>query len=456
MTDSRRAVADLAAAIPVGEPPSGVDLARRAGRRRRRRIASAAVATGIVLAAVVAGVLVSTSTPAGVKTGTGHSRLAAYDVALAAGKHALSALDGPPVGSFGLIGPGPGQLWVLDGDGLFLTGNGGASWARIAPPGGGDPLANDEAIDFLNLQHGWVVVSRLNSLQVDGTSDGGKEWRSATLPASLFPNGWQGADVSFVNQSDGWVIVQPYTQPGHGTGSVVLSTTDGGVRWTVAATTAPVTSVAFSSRTSGWGLGLGGTSLYRTADGGATWQAVTLPWPTGAAAGTWSSLMLPQVTGPDAVLLAVPATGDAITERTSDGGRSWTARRTPFRGEPAYPPAGQSPQTSGCAGCVLPGDEPFAAIGPAQWRYWAGGRLYTTADAGATWSWVQPSLSFTGLGGTLGRVGVDNEGPTLPLQFSSPQTGWAVASTTGQQPRSVLLATAGGGKTFSAVTPPHG
>ncbi len=457
MTDSARAVQDLAAAIPVGEPPSGADLTRRARRRRRIRIAS--VAAAIALLALAAGLLASAGPQAGAgKAGRGqaHNQLTAYDVALAAGRHALTALGGPPVGSFGLIRSG--QLWVLDGDGLFLTGDGGSSWKLIAVPGAGDPLANYEAIEFVSLRQGWIVVGRVNSLQVARTSDGGKEWSSVTLPASLFPRGWQGADVSFINRYDGWVVVQPYTPPGRQARSVVLYTTDGGVRWTVATAAAPVSSVIFSSATSGWGLGLGATSLYRTTDGGRSWQPVTLPRPAGTATGAWISLTLPEIAGGRAVLLAVPAAGDAITESTGDGGLTWVARQTPFRGEPVYPQAATG-EGAVCADCVVPGDEPFAVLGPAQWRYWGGDRVYTTTDSGATWSSVQPNLSFAAVGGTLGRVGVDNEGSEPPLQFASPQTGWALASTSsanGQQSQSVLLVTNDGGKAFSAVPSPRG
>jgi hypothetical protein len=68
--------------------------------------------------------------------------------AAAAGRRALAASGGPPVGSMGFAGPA--SIWVLDGDGLFISGDGGSSWRQVAPPGADDPLANYEAIDFLS------------------------------------------------------------------------------------------------------------------------------------------------------------------------------------------------------------------------------------------------------------------------------------------------------------------
>jgi hypothetical protein len=263
--------------------------------------------------------------------------------------------------------------------------------------------------------------------------------------------------VSFIDRSDGWVLVQPYARSGQPPRSVVLSSTDGGARWTVVDRDAPVTDVTFSSPTVGWGLGADGGGLYRTTDGGVSWEPVTLPRPPGSgtgASGSWSSLTLPVFTGRDGVLLAVPSAGDAVTESTTDGGRTWLSQMTPFVAEPARPQPASPAAGSACAGCIGPGDEPFAVLSRAEWRYWAGGRLYTTADAGRSWGSVQPNLSFASLGTTLGRVGVD-DGSSDPLQYSSPLAGWALASTNapdGQQ--SVLLATTDGDRSFTAVSPP--
>lgn len=458
MADSNRALVDLARAIAVGEAPPTIELTRRIRRRRRVRLTS--TAAGLAAVALAVGLLVpmivSSGTRHAGKVGPNQVHLAAAAVALAAGRRALATSGGPPVGSMGVVGPG--QLWVLDGDGLFLSGDGGGRWTRVTPPSSGDPLADYAAIDFLSPRQGWLVASRENSLQVDRTDDGGSTWQSVSLPASLFPSGWNGAEVSFIDRADGWVLVQPYARSGQPERSVVLSSTDGGAHWTVANRTAPVIDAAFTSSTVGWGLGAGGGSLYRTTDGGVSWEPVTLPRPSGSitsAAGSWSSLTLPVFAGRDGVLLAEPSVGDAVTERTADGGRTWLGQTTPFVAEPARPQPGSPAAGSACADCVGPGDEPFAVLSRVEWRYWAGGRLYTTTDAGRRWSSVQPNLSFSSLGTTLGRVGVDNGGSSDPLQYSAPLAGWALASTNaanGQQ--SVLLVTSDGDTTFTAVSPP--
>jgi hypothetical protein len=456
MTDSQRAIADLAAAIPVSAGPPASELARR--YRRRRRVRGVIAAAGLTAVAVIAGLVVPPLLSSGASHGpaAASAKLAARTVALVAGRRALAASGGPPVGSMGLIGPA--GIWVLDGDGLFISGDDGSSWRQVAPPGAGDPLANYEAIDFLSAERGWLAVSGLNTIKVYRTADGGSVWQSAALPASLFPEGWQSADLSFVSPADGWLTVQPYSRSGGPTRSVLLSSTDGGASWRLVSASAPVTSIEFSAPAVGWGLGANGAALYRTTDGGGSWALVTLPRParSGTAAG-WSSLTLPEFAGTEAVVLAVPRAGDAVTERSTDGGLSWQAEPAPFAGEPVTGPAVRPGPDLGCAACVPAGDEPFAVLTATQWRYWSGGRVYSTADRGLRWSSVQPNLSFAGLGTTLGRVGVDNEGPSDPLQFSSPLTGWALASAnTAGRPESVLLVTRDGGATFAAVSPPRG
>ena len=460
MTDTNRALVDLAKAIAVGKAPPTAELARRI--RRRRHVHVTFTAVGLAAMVLVVGLLV----PMIVSSGTGHAgksgpsqvHLAAEAVALAAGRQALTVSGGPPVGSMGVVGPG--QLWVLDGDGLFLSSNGGGRWRRIPAPSGGDPLADYMAIYFLSLRHGWVVAARENSLQIDRTADGGSTWQSVSLPTSLFPSGWNSAEVTFLDASHGWVLVQPYAPSGQPQRSVVLSSTDGGAHWTVANRNAPVIDADFSASAVGWGLGAGGGSLYRTTDEGASWEPVRLPPPSGSGSGvpgSWRSLTLPVFAGQDGVLLAVPSAGNAVTERTTDGGRTWFGQATPFVGQPAYSQPAGPVAGAVCPDCVGVGDEPFAVLSPVQWRYWAGGRLYTTTDAGRSWSSVQPNLSFASLGTTLGHVGVDNGGSSDPLQYSSPLAGWALASTNAANgQRSVLLLTNDGDTTFTAVSPPRG
>ncbi len=458
MTDIRRAIRDLAEQVPVPDGPPPSELVRRFHKRRRRRMSLGAA--GIITVALAVALLVLL-----LPSGTGHSRRAAIKpaplsltMALAAGRRVLVASAGPPVGSMGVLGPR--QLWVLDGDGLFLTSDGGSTWERMVAPSAGDPLADYYAIDFLSLRAGWVVASLQNSLQVDRTMDAGSTWEVAALPTALFPRGWQGADVYFANQSDGWVVVQPYLPPGHRVTSVVLSSTDGGASWNVADSQAPVISAIFSTATVGWGLGADGASLYRTTNAGVSWKPVTLPKPrqdVRATTSGWRALTLPRFFGSHGVLLAVPNSGDAVTEITADGGRTWRAQRTPFTGEPAYQRSEQPGPQPRCPDCVPAGDEPFAAPTVAHWIYWGGGRLYSTSSSGRSWTSLQPNVSFPGLGTTLGRVGVANEGPSDPLQFSSPQDGWALVSTNSSPtPQSVLLFTSDGGASFTAVRSPSG
>ena len=188
MTDLRDGLAGLADQIPVPDPPLLDELIRLTkDRHRQRRVTSVViviVGIGLVIGLIVS-LLPAQSPP---------SSQPSLAMALTAGRTELDTHGGPPVGAFGLIGSE--GVWVLDGDGLFTSSNEGESWTRTLPPSAGDPLADFMAIDYVDLQHGWVVASRENSVQVDRTVDGGGTWLVTSLPTSLFPGGWNGASIT--------------------------------------------------------------------------------------------------------------------------------------------------------------------------------------------------------------------------------------------------------------------
>jgi photosystem II stability/assembly factor-like uncharacterized protein len=337
---------------------------------------------------------------------------------------------------------GRSGLWVVNGDGLFISPNAGTSWTRTDPPSGGDPLADYIDVDFMTSTQGWVVAASENML-VDRTSDGGRTWESAPLPSAALGHGYRSAYVSFATALDGWVTVQPWEPQGNTT--VVFASTDGGATWSMVDGDAPVSAVAFLTPEIGWGLNPTSTTLYRTTDGGASWQPVDVPAPAGG------SLTMPKFFGTDGYLLALPKSGKAVVEETSDGGAVWRARETPFVAAALATTSGPLSYSAEplCLGCV----EPFAVVSPTEWVFWGGGALWLTVDGGRSWRSTRPESSTGGFAPSFetGRVS------TALLQFSSGADGWVVATGPGsaQQPvQSVLLRTRDDGRRFAAVRLP--
>ncbi len=127
--------------------------------------------------------------------------------------------------------------------------------------------------------------------------------------------------------------------------------------------------------------------IYRTADGGARWQATQLPLPTQRYYDTgfvdWASADL-AFTGPLHGWIELPRAtntshSEAVLYRTADGGRSWAQARAPVAGPITFTTATHG-WTSGGAG-------------PNQ-------RLYATGDGGQSWqqqTWAgEPASPHTG------------------------------------------------------------
>ncbi len=259
---------------------------------------------------------------------------------------------------------------------------------------------------------------KVRGLLVNSTTDAGATWQSVALPSSLAPQGFDGANVSFVSPADGWLTIQPYHPPSQVGTSVVLSSTDGGATWNVVNGDTPVAQIDFLSPQIGWGVSPDGSALYESNDAGTAWQQVALPGPgSGGSAPTWKAVTMPTFFGEDGVVLAEPASGNAVVESTSDGGNTWTASATPF--------AGVAPSSNG----QRPTTMPFAATSPNTFLYWAGDDLFETSDGGHTWTSFEQIItpSHTGtltVGGSAGQ----SIAPFAPLVFSSATTGFAIAN----------------------------
>jgi photosystem II stability/assembly factor-like uncharacterized protein len=229
------------------------------------------------------------------------------------------ALDMSDIGAFGTVAPGQG--WLRFGESLFWTSNDGLSWQDVTPPLAGDETI--QAVHFADPTLGWALLASGPSYTLALSTDGGASWQRQSLdlpglgdslsPPSAAFMGWRDA-------SHGWLVFKLATGSSFSLG-LLFVTDDGGLSW--AARTIPLGEpVTFASDALAWTAGgPAGDSLFRTLDGGLTWEAQQ-------PAGTNVHYLLPRFDDEsNGILPVLAAEGAAVRAdfyATADGGQSWT------------------------------------------------------------------------------------------------------------------------------------
>ena len=174
--------------------------------------------------------------------------------------------------------------------------------------------------------HQRVVVNR--------TSDGGVTWQKADVPGD-YPGSTFA--LSFVDPEHGFIVTSPY-QSLQLPSSTVLATSDGGATWSVVTASIPDNPVlgdalAVSDASTLWVAG--GTSyrsplLAVSRDGGRSWTEVALP---GLGAQGSDQLASRSVAFVDSStgFVTVQTGSDSRVFGTTDGGRNWTRENMPAR-----------------------------------------------------------------------------------------------------------------------------
>jgi photosystem II stability/assembly factor-like uncharacterized protein len=240
-----------------------------------------------------------------------------------------------------------GTGWLLTSHALSLTTDDGRSWTPITPPG--VRPRSVKGVFFLDPHHGWVAWAKPATggragLEVSATADGGRSWSTSPLgkPAWQFAAG-EPAYIGFTDPRHGWVAAD-VTQTPLSPAGVLFRTSDGGASWQQLPM--PVSGpVAFTSPRTGWLVcdcqpGIRPAErFYVTADGGRSWQAETVT-PSAGYRRAQATYLLPAPAAPTAGVLAVAFGGDgtravmALYQAAVHGG-SWARKAVVPLGRPA-------------------------------------------------------------------------------------------------------------------------
>jgi photosystem II stability/assembly factor-like uncharacterized protein len=343
------------------------------------------------------------------------------------------------VGAVDFVNPRVGWVVALLAAGdiaLLHTTDGGATWARQLLVAGD---VHPTYVKFFDQRVGIFALLGVRPLLYT-TEDGGESW----VERSALGDGTSVISWSFVDSDHGWMLA-------HGEGSAAATplrlyrTQDGGRTWDdlgpPVAPPAQAYQVHFSYLTTGWLATSGPQAVaYKSIDFGATWKAVALPppaagWapegqyfvgvqPTLGAGALASVVFFPPIKGRTGVGGSIRAF-PPLTVRSFDGGRPYTYLYTTVLDRLV---------AGGRSGAPPPNETILTTIdNGASWRFVSqlpqGGALgYSDAS---DWWWVGPGAwkGSTDGGVTWGQVlpiDVDDPVPGL-LQVLDGRHAWMVA-----------------------------
>jgi photosystem II stability/assembly factor-like uncharacterized protein len=272
----------------------------------------------LIIFTLSACVLPSTGTPAPAATGTPVPQQGAgitlTVTPTAAGPTATPAGDPVAISRIDIMdtsgsGWGIGRGTTDTYDRVLRTSDGGVTWLDVTPaqpvsfPDGSSSSALPA---FMDLQHTWVIYYNPMpapvgaDIQVWYTADGGKSWQpSQALDLSMTLEFFLPTDLGFSDLQNGWLLAHLGAGMNHDY-VALYKTSNGGQSWQrvvdpsmdgTSPNSLPMscqkTGVAFQDPMNGWVTGgcngvMPGLFLYKTSDGGINWYPVQLPNPPSA------------------------------------------------------------------------------------------------------------------------------------------------------------------------------
>ncbi len=300
--------------------------------------------------------------------------------------------------------------WVLTDERLLLSVDGGQNWNDVTPPG--ISPADIRGATFIDATNGWVAASGAGDdsgatqLVSGHTEDGGNTWAIAHIgsPDIAYTTSQAGsAYFSFADAKHGWLIVQLQSGAQFSVGEL-FRTEDGGATWEQLPDPPIAGQIAFADENTGVATGgAAGDQVHLTHDGGVTWQRAQLPL-SGEVTSAYPVFGSP-VASPQGILLPVSFVGSAAGPSyvgfysSADGGRAWELNKL-------FP----WPDTLEIGvGAPSDADEEGLVAVEAD-----GGKVVAAANRAAEWSVVSPN----GLPATV-----------VDVDFASGRVGWALVVT---------------------------
>ncbi len=206
-----------------------------------------------------------------------------------------------------------------------------------APPTLSAPVVSAPAftaIHMLDTTNGWAITDT-GAIR---TNDGGATWHDVT-PSGVTKLGF-GIPFYFLDSNHGWVVAADSSNPSSGT---LYRTQDGGSTWQSSAVSFLMGTMDFINASNGWmmadlgaGAGSDAVAVFLTTDGGQTWKQTYINDPTQPNAGTTLPFggLKDGITPTDMKNAWVGGitynNGVIYLYQTQDGGQTWKQQSVPI------------------------------------------------------------------------------------------------------------------------------
>ena len=324
--------------------------------------------------------------------------------------------------------------WILTGNRLLWTSNAGTAWSDVTPKGAASQVLYGAF--FLDTSRGWLLRASAPDavLELAHSGDSGKTWSSTPVPLpSEDLTGFGGAaSLHFIDSSHGWAMLRRTSSSNFSLG-MLFRTSDGGATWQRLPEPPLGDPVRFVTKNDGWlAGGPAGNKLYVTRDGGSHWSPQTIAPP--ASAGSQAQVRYSQPVFEN-------ESNGILTARYVSASRTILAvYQTRDRGVTWQPRAVLPRAVSENSMAVSVVDSHVVTVSSDR-----SGAITTELDGQASKS--NPAFS--------------SEAAVMTADFASTRQGWVLIAEgqcqgfkTDCKQQEHLLATSNGGVTFQEITPP--